>query len=79
MYANYGNVDCESWYPPRCLAEGVKGEKIVLFDLKRLAEILQPRAEDAAEGVLIRNAEHDHSAAVVAVEVDALRNLGFWG
>ena len=58
-----------------CLPDGVKGEKVVLRDLKVFAEVFKPRKEDAGPCVLVRHAHHDHSSAVVAVKVDAFCNF----
>eukprot|EP00976_Prorocentrum_cordatum_P067901 1178921-Prorocentrum_minimum.AAC.5 len=59
----------------RGLADGVEGEEVVLGNLKRLPQVLQPRAQDAAESVLVGHPEHDHAPPVVPVEVDAFRHL----
>ena len=56
----------------RRLSHRVERKKIRLFDLERLAKILQPRAEYSGESVLVRDAVHDYRASVVPVEVDAL-------
>ena len=57
------------------LPNGVEGEEVGLVDAARVAEVLEARAQHPAERVLEGDAEEEHGAAVVAVEVDALGHL----
>ena len=59
----------------RRLPDGVEGEEVRLVDGARVSQELEPRAQHPAERVLEGHAEQQDGAPVVAVKVDALRNL----
>ena len=53
------------------MSHGVEGEEVVFADAVGLAEELEARFEDARLGVLEGDADAEHGAAVVVVEIDA--------
>lgn len=54
------------------MPHGVEGKEVVFPDTVRLAQELEPSFEDAGFGILKGDADAEHRAAVLMVEIDAL-------